>query len=366
MNWSEFFTEWGGGTYFEYFIEDLSQKGEIILIDSRTGVTELGGICTHHLADLVLLLTASNEQNREGSARMVESLNRPEVRALHGGRDVAVLPIASRIDTRGGGSLAEKFVSEFGKQFADLATKWAQQGVAFLELSRIPYVGAYSFQERVIAREPDDPARAEPLAPYLAITEAVPVKYLRSRALMQSIVARVISCFNPSAPRTLGSRQRRTLCLHVGRAPKTIGHLSSAPGSTRATYASCNGFHGLRWMRRLMKESFSESTPRSRLHARCPQSRWRKRFWDSSGHPRRLRADSFSGANARSNHSSNKRRGSPDRGREYSRWSAAGMQKNPAICEPGFCPRCIADGSKSQAAVGMWPTAGLKAHRKSA
>ena len=173
MNWSEFFTEWGGGTYFEYFIEDLSQKGEIILIDSRTGVTELGGICTHHLADLVLLLTASNEQNREGSARMVESLNRPEVRALHGGRDVAVLPIASRIDTRGGGSLAEKFVSEFGKQFADLATKWAQQGVAFLELSRIPYVGAYSFQERVIAREPDDPARAEPLAPYLAITEAV-------------------------------------------------------------------------------------------------------------------------------------------------------------------------------------------------
>jgi hypothetical protein len=173
MNWSEFFSEWGGATYFEYFTKDLLQKGQIILIDSRTGVTELGGICTHHLANMVLLFTASNEQNRDGSARMVESLDREEVRAVHGGREVAVLPIASRIDTRGGGSLAEKFVREFGKQFADLATKWAPEGAAFLELSRIPYIGPYSFRERVVAREPDDPARAEPLAPYLAIVEAV-------------------------------------------------------------------------------------------------------------------------------------------------------------------------------------------------
>jgi hypothetical protein len=66
-----------------------------------------------------------------------------------------------------------KFVTEFGKRFADLATKWAPQGAAFLELSRIPYFGAYSFQERVVAREPDEPARAEPLAPYLAIVAAV-------------------------------------------------------------------------------------------------------------------------------------------------------------------------------------------------
>jgi CobQ/CobB/MinD/ParA nucleotide binding domain len=173
MNWSEFFEDWGGATYFEYFTKDLLQRAQIVLIDSRTGVTELGGICTHHLADLVLLLTASNEQNRDGSLRMVESLDRPEVKALHGGREVAVLPIASRIDTRGGGALAEKFVSAFGKQFAGLAAKWAPQGAGFLELSRIPYVGAYSFQERVVAREPDDPARAEPLAPYLAIVEAV-------------------------------------------------------------------------------------------------------------------------------------------------------------------------------------------------
>src|SRR6185503_10411139 len=108
MDWADFYEVWAGGSYFEFFRKDLETHSDIVLIDSRTGVTELGGISTHHLADLVLVFTAANDQNIQGSLRMIESLRRPDVRQQRDGREIGVLPVASRIDLRGGAGLGQK------------------------------------------------------------------------------------------------------------------------------------------------------------------------------------------------------------------------------------------------------------------
>jgi len=47
-----------------------------LLVDSRTGLTEIGGICTAHLGEYVVVLFGLNEQNLQGTALMLGRLRR--------------------------------------------------------------------------------------------------------------------------------------------------------------------------------------------------------------------------------------------------------------------------------------------------
>ncbi len=48
---------------------------DYVLVDSRTGLTDVGGICTVHLADLLVIVSGLNEQNLEGTRLAVERLH---------------------------------------------------------------------------------------------------------------------------------------------------------------------------------------------------------------------------------------------------------------------------------------------------
>jgi len=47
---------------------------DYVFIDSRTGITETGGICTRYLADSLVILTSLNEQNINGTAMVYKEL----------------------------------------------------------------------------------------------------------------------------------------------------------------------------------------------------------------------------------------------------------------------------------------------------
>jgi hypothetical protein len=61
FNWHDFYKNWEGEFFFEWFRWSLGNLAEVILIDSRTGVTEMGGACTYQLADVVVMLCTPNE-----------------------------------------------------------------------------------------------------------------------------------------------------------------------------------------------------------------------------------------------------------------------------------------------------------------
>src|SRR5262249_53548265 len=69
FDWKEFYERWAGDAYVDFFRKDIvggprkDVEGpfDVLLIDSRTGVTEQGGICTHHLADVVVLCCGPND-----------------------------------------------------------------------------------------------------------------------------------------------------------------------------------------------------------------------------------------------------------------------------------------------------------------
>jgi hypothetical protein len=177
FDWAEFYRRWAGDAYFDFFrteIESAESGADVVLIDSRTGVTEFGGVATHHLADAVVLLSAANDLNLEGTKWMVEALNNNALTRSRGARGpVAVFPIAARIEQ----TAQEQELLEFRRRFLSEFTRFLPdiflQRQELCEQTEIPYIPIYSLREKIVARlAPDDRLRSLYQA-YVHIGEAL-------------------------------------------------------------------------------------------------------------------------------------------------------------------------------------------------
>jgi len=79
LKWSEIFDKKFGELLLKNFRNQIVQEFErpdYVLIDSRTGITETGGVCTRYLADVLVILTSLNEQNINGTRMIYEELSK--------------------------------------------------------------------------------------------------------------------------------------------------------------------------------------------------------------------------------------------------------------------------------------------------
>jgi MinD-like ATPase involved in chromosome partitioning or flagellar assembly len=152
FNWQEFYEVWEGELYFNWLRDQFMQIADVVLIDSRTGVSEMGGVCTYHLADAIVMLCAPNQQNLNGTQLMARNFTSPEVRRLRGGRDLFVLPVPTRLERAESDQL-----DDFRKQFLEMFNGFAPniKGIDIRQLwsIRIPYIPKYAYSERVAVRE---------------------------------------------------------------------------------------------------------------------------------------------------------------------------------------------------------------------
>jgi tetratricopeptide (TPR) repeat protein len=173
FDWNDFYASYHGHAYFEWLRTSLDDPAvaDIVLIDSRTGVTEMGGVSTRQLADVVVVLAAPNRQNVEGAVQMARSFERPELVAERGGRRIGVVMVPSRIDVA-----ASEVKQAFEDDFTAAATPFMPEALKRLEADfwslRIPYVNKYAFSERLSTGErdgdPDLNASYTSLAAYVA------------------------------------------------------------------------------------------------------------------------------------------------------------------------------------------------------
>jgi hypothetical protein len=156
FDWEDFYDNWDGQRFFERFREEAEALADVVLIDSRTGVTEMSGVCTYQLADVVIMFAASNHQNLEGILIMAQSLANPElIKKGRGGRALSLVFVPSRIEQTAESWLLDRFAEEFGKTlgpYVEPELKFEQS--IFLDLM-IPYVPYYSFMENVAVRDRD-------------------------------------------------------------------------------------------------------------------------------------------------------------------------------------------------------------------
>jgi tetratricopeptide (TPR) repeat protein/cellulose biosynthesis protein BcsQ len=150
LDWRNFYEKYGGYSFSEWLRRELEREVDFVLIDSRTGVTEMGGVCTQHLADVVILMFAPNDANLEGANRIAKLLVSEKVKELRGSsRPLAVFPIPTRVDTQGATERLEIFEKKFRAAFEGLSVvdlDWCWE-------SKVRYVSSYSYEESVLFLE---------------------------------------------------------------------------------------------------------------------------------------------------------------------------------------------------------------------
>ncbi len=162
FDWQDFFDNWKGEAFFTWLRQQLvgGERGyDVVLVDSRTGVTEMGGVCAYQLADAIVMLCAANQQNLEGTLAVGRDFRSDAVLALRRGRPLEILAIPSRLEDnneRRDGFMHE-FVERFGTEF--LPVSLAACGLDYPQLA-LPYDPEFAVMERLVG-EPGSSARAE-------------------------------------------------------------------------------------------------------------------------------------------------------------------------------------------------------------
>lgn len=160
FDWQDFYFKWGGELFFEWLRRELHARYDAVLVDSRTGVTEMGGVCAYQLADALVMLCASNVQNVEGVLSVVRNFASPRVERLRRGRSPSLLIVPARVE-QSDPELLTDFRQRFEEAFGDQTPEaLVEAGVSFWDLA-IPYEPRYAFEERVAKpgegeRRPDE------------------------------------------------------------------------------------------------------------------------------------------------------------------------------------------------------------------
>jgi cellulose biosynthesis protein BcsQ len=94
-------------------------KADFLLIDSRTGVTELAGVTTTVLADKVVCLMLANRESQTGARAVLRSLR--HAARLAGQPPIEIIPVLSRVPDRDGTAAQEtlSFLNEPGSMPED-------------------------------------------------------------------------------------------------------------------------------------------------------------------------------------------------------------------------------------------------------
>ena len=150
FDWKEFFRNSKGGEFIENLRSQWRDKYDFTLIDSRTGITDAGGICTIMLPDLIVPVFVSNLQSLEG---VVDVIARAQARRKDLAYDrppAAILPILSRFDSRTEFESAQEWLDLSAVRLEQFYADWLPIGLKArqaLEKTKLPYVAYFSFGE---------------------------------------------------------------------------------------------------------------------------------------------------------------------------------------------------------------------------
>ncbi len=164
LDWTELYERHDLGNFLEELRENWKESFDFVLIDSRTGITDIGGICTIQLPDLLVLLFTANDQSLHGCIDVVERARRARANMPVDRAKLLVLPVAARFEGRVEVDLAQKWLNRFADALTPFYNEWSHRDVAVADLlnhTRIPYVPYWSFGEKLPVidkgtKDPDD------------------------------------------------------------------------------------------------------------------------------------------------------------------------------------------------------------------
>lgn len=155
FSWRKFFSNGGGD-----FIEDLRNQWkadyDFVLIDSRTGMSDSGGICTVQMPDVLVAMFTANDQSMLGVLDIIHASQRGRQRLAYDRMPLTVLPVVSRFPGRTEVQESNEWYDKFDKSFQGICDDWLMPWIPLrkmFERLRIPQVDWFSFGERLAVIE---------------------------------------------------------------------------------------------------------------------------------------------------------------------------------------------------------------------
>ncbi|MDN3359126.1 FxSxx-COOH system tetratricopeptide repeat protein [Actinomadura sp. DC4] len=142
MDWDNFYGRLGGGQFFDALRADMKRHYDYVLIDSRTGLSDIADICTVHLPDVVVDCFTLSAQSIEGAAAVARRIDE-----RYAGRGIRILPVPMRTEN------AEQVKVEAGRAVARARFDHFPKNMGKEERTRywlaveIPYRAFYAFEE---------------------------------------------------------------------------------------------------------------------------------------------------------------------------------------------------------------------------
>jgi len=176
LDWGRLYAERNLGARFERIRAAWVSQFDFVLVDSRTGVSDTGGICTAQLPDILVTVFAPNRQNLDGIMEVAakSALRRNEL--PYDRQGLITIPVLSRFDQRTEQELAREWAKLVERRLEPLLQPWTHREVTaaqFFERVMVPYFSAWSFGEDVPAVEADENTGPERINYYIDTVAAL-------------------------------------------------------------------------------------------------------------------------------------------------------------------------------------------------
>ncbi|MER5865812.1 FxSxx-COOH system tetratricopeptide repeat protein [Kitasatospora sp. NPDC002040] len=142
LDWDLFYDRFDGGQFFDALKRDMTSRYDYVLIDSRTGLSDIAEICTVQMPDDLVVCFTLSDQSIEGASKIAQHIN-----DRYRERAIRILPVPMRIDE------GEKEKADAGRALARLRFGGLPEGLADDELAsywgavEIPYRPFYAYEE---------------------------------------------------------------------------------------------------------------------------------------------------------------------------------------------------------------------------
>ena len=159
LQWDRLYEEHDIGQVFENVRDEWKLAYDYVLLDSRTGVTDIGDVCTALFPDLLVTVFVANEQNIEGTKLVID-----RARTVHGQlpRDRAklvVIPLLGRDESNAEYELSSTWRVRISTELGFTLSDWLPNGVSPLHYFQkvfIPYYSYWSFGENLPVIQRDE------------------------------------------------------------------------------------------------------------------------------------------------------------------------------------------------------------------
>ena len=162
FSWERFYEQENGYPFMELMRAQLLDSGaDFVLVDSRTGMTDVGSVCTFQLPEVVVILFALHMQGIEGASRVKAAIEQQQqVTPYASSRLERVLLMPARVDEWGATTLLDQWI----KRVRELLGDESSLVELLLDIDdRIPYLSQVAFGEQIImdpSAERNDLSRA--------------------------------------------------------------------------------------------------------------------------------------------------------------------------------------------------------------